>query len=283
MRVWLQVNVSGATVDHYNWKILTWVNEATNGTLEFFDKVVDINTSPTNGHYEVQTSGSKNKIRYASGANGSYTSSDLVSAWVQVTAYTSDGKFDWGTFRLAMRGTDTTTKTFYTVADTYVDAGYPSSNFGSSGEIDTGRRGGDCYAFVKFDLSSIPWPSEVEEATLRILAGRNSVPCGYGAIADTRIFEYLTSWSENTLTYNSANLGSTSYITGKNDLTYDDCNAYEYKFPVTDTVHAWVHKDRGNYGFVISSINIEHGGPCYIYSREDGQGLASQLIVRYTE
>lgn len=62
MRVWLQVNITGATVDHYDWRIIGWRNQTPHGGLAYYDRVVDIDL--TAGRYVVQSSG--NRIRYDS-------------------------------------------------------------------------------------------------------------------------------------------------------------------------------------------------------------------------
>jgi hypothetical protein len=90
MRVWLQVNVGGATVDHYDWKILSWRNQVPHGTLTNYASVVDINSASS--RYIVRTSG--NRIRY-----DSTTIQELLrltgtfQQTIEVTAWTREGRF----------------------------------------------------------------------------------------------------------------------------------------------------------------------------------------------
>ncbi|MDI6733500.1 MAG: hypothetical protein QME16_06250 [Planctomycetota bacterium] len=96
MRVWLQVNITGATIDHYDWKIWSWANSWPNGTLAYYDSVVNINPSYPYS-YVVRTYGNNNKIRYESMADSGFAlitgGARSVRETIEVTAWTADGKF----------------------------------------------------------------------------------------------------------------------------------------------------------------------------------------------
>jgi len=88
MRVWLQVNTSGADIAYYDWQILDWENSVPHGGLEYYDEVVDIDL--VEGRYIVRTN-SANKIQYASTPNQNINSD--FSEKINVVAWTAEGKF----------------------------------------------------------------------------------------------------------------------------------------------------------------------------------------------
>ena len=99
MRVWLQVNVGGAAITHYEWSITNWRNAAPHGGLAYHDGVIDIDLA--DGTYRVRSYG--NSVRYDSASIR--VLEELTSSFTQsirVDAFTADGNSARAYFYLRM-------------------------------------------------------------------------------------------------------------------------------------------------------------------------------------
>jgi hypothetical protein len=90
MQVWLQVNVTGAAIERYDWRIGDWQDGAAHGSLTPYEKVVEIDSATR--RYIVRTQ--RNRIRYDSATLGRLKSTPgPFTQEVSVTAWTDDGHF----------------------------------------------------------------------------------------------------------------------------------------------------------------------------------------------
>ena len=89
MRVWLQINVVGAAVDHYDWRIGDWQDAGPHGILTPYDEAVEID--PAARRYLVRTM--RNRVRYDSADLARLKSiSSPFTQIVSVTAWTAEGE-----------------------------------------------------------------------------------------------------------------------------------------------------------------------------------------------
>ncbi|MDQ7029666.1 MAG: DNRLRE domain-containing protein [Ardenticatenia bacterium] len=92
--------------------------------------------------------------------------------------------------------------TIYASADTYVDNGDPTQNFGNSTTIDVGA----CWEFttaqiglISFNLSTIPSGAVIHSAELRLY----KVPGGSTLAATVQVHRVTASWNEYSVTWNT--------------------------------------------------------------------------------
>jgi hypothetical protein len=150
--------------------------------------------------------------------------------------------------------------TFTPVADSYVNSGSTSSNYGTSTALRTDGSP-DLHSYIKFDVAGLPGP--VKTATLRIFANSTSTTgVDVHGVADT-------TWGETTITYaNAPAMAST--VTGSSG-------------PIP-TASTWISIDvtsliNGNGTFSLG-VATTNATAISLASRETGAN-APQLIVGY--
>lgn len=165
--------------------------------------------------------------------------------------------------------------------DTFVSSNQPDTNFGIRSDMLLGYSlGGENLGAVRpllqFDTNSIPDGAIINNATLRIyLAGTS--PAGDSNMGFKGV--YLTSsWSENTVTWNShqPEWGSEIGIgNASSQLGWQEGD-------VTPMVREWVDGGRANYGFIIIGDEAVQNRLRSYFTKDAGNGLYSRLIVDYT-
>jgi hypothetical protein len=123
-------------------------------------------------------------------------------------------------------------------ADTFVSSVTPKTNYGTS-PILIVQSGAT--AFIKFDLSALPVGASVSKATLRLYVD------AFAKAGSFDVYEVDTSWSENTLTYNTAPpLGPSA--TGFHPIAVASSNANSFLLlDITPLVQSWLN------GMVVSN------------------------------
>lgn len=168
------------------------------------------------------------------------------------------------------------TVTLYPLADTFVNQASPQGNYGSVEVLKVSvESGAEAAALLKFSFSSIPAGAQIVSATLSL----NAVPLRSPEKASALPF-YLkpsivtSSWSESTVTYNTA--PSTSYL-GDPSVSVGTSGWKEVS--VTEIVRGWVNGGFTNYGLQLSG-GYGSSGHRYLESRESGSDPF--LTVAYT-
>jgi hypothetical protein len=97
-----------------------------------------------------------------------------------------------------------TTVTLYSVADAYVNASSPETNYGSADSMYVSASSEQDFAYLKFDLTSIPSGANILSATLKVYLWGTGGSI-YGSPAD-KIGAYYcpdNSWTESGITWNN--------------------------------------------------------------------------------
>ena len=142
-------------------------------------------------------------MRY-SGTGTSWTASGKVPGtyYYRVKATNSWGDSDWSNIQQTLVWPTTTT--FYSVADSTVQSGYPTANNGSSTVMLAGCYGGAqvMRGLVRFDLSGIPSGTPISQAQLWLYLSSSREPMQNTArtIATYRV---ASAWTENSVTWNT--------------------------------------------------------------------------------
>lgn len=140
---------------------------------------------------------------------------------------------------------------FYSIADTEIREGYPTTNYGSSTKM---RCGYDDYydpdgqmmrCLIKFDISSLPTGSTINSAALYVyLVESYDYP---GRTRTYTTYRIPSNWSESIVTWSDALPYAEAYgSTGVTDGAWD-----WYSFDVTSLVQAWHDGTYPNYGIML--------------------------------
>lgn len=97
-----------------------------------------------------------------------------------------------------------TTVTLYSFADAYVNSSSPEANYGSMGRMNISANSEQDFAYVKFDLTSIPLDANIINATLKAYLSKTGGKI-YWMPADTIGAYYCSdnSWTEQGITWNN--------------------------------------------------------------------------------
>lgn len=160
------------------------------------------------------------------------------------------------------------------VADSYVDSQFFTANFGNNVVLvsrfvpASGRRAAP---FIKFDLSSIPKNSTINDATFQLFVNAASGPDPISL----NILRVTADWEENTIKWN--NKPSAAMASAAAPITYT--HIYQ-SWNITGLVQGWVNETYPNYGFAI----YYEGMPVnYSRSFDSREGATKpRLIVDFT-
>jgi hypothetical protein len=161
--------------------------------------------------------------------------------------------------------------------DTYIDAGSPSSNYGTDNTFEVRPdNGADRRGLLKFDLSSIPANSTITSATLYLYEQGNKT----GQI--THIYRVTSSWNETAATWNSWSAPGGDFDSGLSYFSYlPDQNNCLLTMEITNLVQTWVNETYNNYGLLLYSLGPNHIIP--YSSKEDGTASRQpKLDIVYT-
>jgi len=169
---------------------------------------------------------------------------------------------------------ETQNVTLYPTDDAYVSSYYSGSNYGSDSKLIIKYDASDQrYAYLKFDLSSIPEEAVILNATLKL-----HISYTYQATGVTlSVYRVTGDWSESSIKYSNkpGNAGSASdqqTISGTGWIVFD----------VTEDVKAFVNGTYDNYGWVLKLPSSGSTKEVDIDSSECGnEGNYPRLEIEY--
>lgn len=179
------------------------------------------------------------------GTGTSWTASGKAPGtyYYRVKATNSWGDSGWSNIQQTLVWPITTT--FYSVADSTVQSGYPTANNGSSTVMLAGCYGGAqvMRGLVRFDLSGIPSGTPISQAQLWLYLSSSREPTQSTArtIATYRV---ASAWTESSVTWNTRPSFGSMY----NWISIPH-NAFSwYSVDVTHLMREWVNGQYPNYG-----------------------------------
>lgn len=178
--------------------------------------------------------------------------------------------------------------TFYATADTWLDNGNSTTNYGTGSDCYVDPDGSDeARALIKFDVSSIPSTALITSATLYLYSDWWWAGTGSGT---SYVDKVLRNWVETEATWGVYSTGnnwgtagcknsSTDYSnTGETSTTIDGTDKW-FSWDVKTIVQAWVNSAENNYGFLIRS-NVTN--PVYKFNSRTNGSNPPYLEVVYT-
>lgn len=172
------------------------------------------------------------------------------------------------------------TKVYYAkeIQSTYGHAIYPNNIYGSSSVCYLHGSNKWIYrAFLKHDLSGIPYKSKIISAKLYVY-------CCYlhdnGASATHNITRVMSDWNEDTLTWNNKPEQNTEMYLDEY-VSSPDLNTWG-SWDITRMVQEWVDKTYPNYG--LQFVNSNEGAyrtEWRFYTKEANNGLATYIEIEY--
>jgi hypothetical protein len=165
------------------------------------------------------------------------------------------------------------TITLNPVADSYVLSASPATNRGNASFLSSFHNdfGDRAVPFLKFDLSSIPKNSSINDATFQLFVNAAAGPDPISL----NILRVTEDWEENTIKWNNKPSAATASATAA--ITY--MHVYQ-SWDITGLVQGWVNETYPNYGFL-----IYYEGRPVSYSRtfDSREGATKpRLIVDFT-
>jgi len=129
------------------------------------------------------------------------------------------------------------------VADSFVNDGYPDNNYGSAHSLITSYNSVYRWSLTRFDLSSLPGEAQIDTAVLKVYlygsSGDASVP--------TMAARITGDWTESGVKWNNRPMFDES--TG---VTTNIDTATGYKsWDITEIVRGWQNNDFSNYGLAL--------------------------------
>jgi hypothetical protein len=176
--------------------------------------------------------------------------------------------------------TGTATKTLTASGDSYIAAGFPTTNYGSQPFMFIG--GNDALRdVVKFDASSISPIYPVQSAKLRLYMD------AYGSTGQPhtlQVFGAAKSWAENTVTWTApwtAPGGDYGALIADTTLSAANVGGW-VELDVTPLARSWVQTPSTNMGVLLNALNISSYATFRFASREYWDATkAPQLVVTY--
>lgn len=172
-----------------------------------------------------------------------------------------------------------TTRTFYSVADTMVQSGYPTTNYGNSSIMRAGYYTGTrvMQSLARFDLSGIPAGMPIGQARLYLYLGSSQDSPGDSRVI--AVYRVTSSWTEGSVTW-STKPGLSDMYYGLISIPHADYRWYSVD--VTTLVREWVNGQYTNYGVWILG-NESPSNPNWrgFYTREDSGGRRPYLYITY--
>lgn len=164
------------------------------------------------------------------------------------------------------------------IQSTYGHAVYPNNTYGNSSVCHLHGSNEWIYrAFLKHDLSGIPYKSKINSAKLYVYC------CylhDYGASATHNITRVMSDWNEDTLTWNNKPEQNTEMYLDEY-VSSPDLNTWG-SWDITRMVQEWVDKTYPNYGLQL--VNNNEGAyrtEWRFYTKEANNGLATYIEIEY--
>ncbi len=210
----------------------------------------------------------------------SATNKPVGTYYYRVRATNCAGSSNWSN----TRSTTVLPPTWFSVvSDTMVLAGYPTTNYGDTGDMWAGYDtwlnpdGKNARSLVRFDLSAIPAGTSISQATLWLyLRSSYDVPNTSRVMAAYRV---ASLWTEGGVTWNTRpGLG------GKyGEVSVPHADWRWYAIDVTDLVRSWLSGQYSNYGMWVLG-NEDSGDPNWrgFCTREGGCGAWLQITYSGT-
>ncbi|MCB0036597.1 MAG: DNRLRE domain-containing protein, partial [Anaerolineales bacterium] len=197
----------------------------------------------------------------------------------------SEGTYAQGPRLTITFTTDTTPLLLEPDADTYVDEGAPSTNYGSNASLNmsdvaSARR----YSLLHFDTAELPSDVTITSATLEVysiinyLADEEATAAEEATFAPTapnvRPEAIITNWTEFGTTWN--NRPMSTYL---NDPPVDFLSIGWQTYDVSNIVQGWVDGTVENYGILLKVVPGQ-GGTAF-YSSGENNRTAPRLTITY--
>jgi hypothetical protein len=173
-------------------------------------------------------------------------------------------------------------------SDTYITLFAPSSNYSAQANLVV-KNDGAYEGLLRFDLSSIPPGSVINQATLRLYAYYRDK----NATMDVQVYPLLHDWADAEANWSRATVDIAWGVAGANDINADRAAAPVatqsvsavsawYNFDITDLVQEWCADPLSNYGVVLRG----YGQLSLVYhfasANHSTVSLRPQLVVDYT-
>jgi hypothetical protein len=186
---------------------------------------------------------------------------------------------------LAPSEADADTQALTSVADAGLSELAPNTNSGAATTLkvdgdDPDPGGGDLYAALRWDLSSIPTGATVSSATVTLNV-TNPSPQTYG------VYELKKAWNEGQLTWNQAATGTpwaTAGAKGATDrgaqiasVTPTQIAPYTFTVPAS-VVQGWLNNPSSNNGILLAHTTNFDG---FIFGTKEGTS-PPKLTINYT-
>ena len=174
------------------------------------------------------------------------------------------------------------------VADTYIDKGDTTDNYGDSSSLVVDLSGGGIgngRILLRFDLSTIPADATITGATLKLNATQND------GVSSLNVYEVTEAWVEG------AGVGTTGAASWDDRLpgiswstaggsfdpaivaTFSSEDTGQHIWNITPLAQAWLNTPAANNGLIIGST--EKGGATVTYDSREG-GTPPELEITYT-
>ena len=148
-----------------------------------------------------------------------------------------------------------TSPSFTSTIDTYVDKGSASSNFAAATSMDVrSKKNNDRRSLVQFNVSSIPGSATITSATLTL--------CATSVASSTRTYDayrVTSTWVETSVTWNTQPTVAASATDSTTTPGSPGCMTWT----VTADVQTWVDGSATNYGLRVND-SAENSGPSLV-------------------
>jgi hypothetical protein len=171
-------------------------------------------------------------------------------------------------------------ETFGSVADATVLQGFPTADFGTTGDMWVGYdhcEGAQiARSLVRFDLSSLPSDATIVQATLRLLLVNS---CDMGErVHDVTAYRIDGSWSESSVTWNTKPGFAEAYGSASiPSRTWD-----WYSLDVIDLVQGWVGGSFPNHGLMLRGPESSGTDSAQLGFATRETDYAPELVVEYS-
>ena len=177
-------------------------------------------------------------------------------------------------FTLGVQASEAKQTVLYPVADSYVDSSYPSTNFGTSNELDVLHD--RWYSYLRFDLADVPPGADVSDATFSIVFFNGYA---YGGGGNHYLY-FVTddTWSETGITWANRPAYDPTYLGYWWPWNNNTPRYWVFNTAVTPTVRTEFAGDQW-VSFCIGNNGDPPGYSGRYYSREKGATDGPKLYV----
>ncbi len=196
--------------------------------------------------------------------------------YYRVQASGPSGDSDWSNRQPVEVKPDPTQTEYRSIEDTGVYEGVPDQNFGSNGDMYAGYGVANCgtpvdyqisRSLLKFDLSSIPGGTRIEEASLFLWPHRLCYMQPTTTPRTATTYRATDPWSEASVTWDTQPVAGEAY--GSASIAHLDAGIW-HSFDVTNLVRGWVNGSLPNEGLMVRAYEARdsQGGWLGFHTRE---------------